>query len=113
MSAAAPPPPPAAALLPPPCDGGGDDAPGVLIFYKYADLSGAAGDAVEVVLRGAAEELRLRGRVRVADDGVNAALGGGVGALRLLCARVAALPQLATDGARAIDFQARPRRRRP
>jgi predicted sulfurtransferase len=91
---------------PPPC--AADDAPGVLIFYKYADLTGAAGDEVGAALRVAAEELRLRGRVRVADDGVNAALGGGVGALRQLCARVAALPPLA-DGARAIDFQARRR----
>ena len=83
--------------------GAGD---GVLVFYKYAPLCAAAGDAVEAALRAECAALALRGRVRVADDGVNAALGGDVGALRRLCAVVAALPQLA-DGGRAIDFQAR------
>lgn len=79
---------------------------GVLVFYKYAPLCAAAGDAVEAALRAECAALALRGRVRVADDGVNAALGGDVAALRRLCALVAALPQLA-DGGRAIDFQAR------
>ena len=80
----------------------------MLIFYKYADLRGAAGDAVEAALRAAAADLSLRGRVRVADDGVNAALGGALRDLRALRDLVVVLPQLAVaPGERAIDFQAR------
>jgi predicted sulfurtransferase len=79
-----------------------ENAPGVLIFYAYANLRGTAGDAVESQLREAASALHLRGRVRVADDGVNAAVGGSIASLRCFSATVRAQPEL--DGV-AIDFQ--------
>jgi predicted sulfurtransferase len=107
MSCAAP---PAAAAPPaPPPPAPAPEQQGVLIFFKYAPLAGAAGDEVEATLRSLCEALALRGRVRVADDGVNAALGGALPALRQLCEAVAALPALAAEapGARPIDFQAR------
>jgi len=78
----------------------GDDEPAVLLYYCYRDL-GLDGRAV---LHAFFQDCcaGLRGRVRLALDGVNATLGGRAGALRAHAAAVQAHPLLA--GSR-IDFK--------
>lgn len=80
---------------------------GVLLYYRYTPLHApCAGDEVEAFMRDSCEHFALRGRCRVARDGVNCTLGGEMAALRLHADAVAAHPLLRpAPGERAIDFK--------
>ena len=74
---------------------------GVLLYYLYAPCASAVAE-VEHFMRDSCTALCLRGRVRVALDGVNATLGGSLEALRAHAEAVQAHPLL---GKVAIDFK--------
>ncbi|BDA43290.1 probable thiosulfate sulfurtransferase/rhodanese-like domain-containing protein at N-terminal half [Coccomyxa sp. Obi] len=54
---------------------------GILLYYKYVDLTDQQ-TAVQQWMQSLCEDLGLRGRIRVARDGINTTVGGSMAALR-------------------------------
>lgn len=77
----------------------------VLTFNTSASLRGAAGDDLAEALQRACAALQLRGTVRVADDGVSAALCGRSDAVHTLRGVVEVLPQLHCGARGPVAFQ--------
>ena len=76
---------------------------GVLLYYGYRDLRSCRGE-VAAWIEALSTQLGLVGRIRVALDGLNATLGGTLGALRTHAAAVEARFGSAKQGP-AIDFK--------
>jgi predicted sulfurtransferase len=74
----------------------------VLLYYKYLDLGESGREVCTAWFEASCRAAGLRGRVRVALDGVNATLGGNVGTLQEHIAAVKAHPILQGDD---IDFK--------
>ena len=83
-------------------DGGvAESQEGVLLYYKYTDVTSLAGgrEGLRTWYEMSCLELGLVGRVRVAKDGVNATLGGSLQSLRRHC------DQMEAKGFEGIDFK--------
>jgi len=83
-------------------DGGvAESQEGVLLYYKYTDVTSLAGgrEGLRIWYEMSCLELGLVGRVRVAKDGVNATLGGSLQSLRRHC------DQMEAKGFEGIDFK--------
>lgn len=79
------------------------DGEGVLLYYKYVDIHQQQRE-IHAWLQRLCEELQLRGRVRVARDGINVTVGGSMPALRSHIAAIEAHPALGGG----IDFKLAP-----
>ena len=76
---------------------------GVLLYYSFVDLQQHQ-QQVQAWMLQLCQQLQLRGRVRVAQDGINATLGGPMSALRQHITAVKSHPALAAP----IDFKLAP-----
>ena len=77
---------------------------GVLLYYQYVDLRGIQ-DEVATFYRERCTALQLTGRVRVAQDGVNATLGGEMSALRQHASEVESARWSCSGSSGPIDFK--------
>lgn len=50
--------------------------PGILLYYKYVDLSNQKQKDLHFFMSNLCRGLDLRGRVRVAEDGINCTVSG-------------------------------------
>lgn len=62
-----------------------EDLHGVLLYYKYVNLQGQAQGDVTAWIEAGCKQLNLRGRIRVAEDGINVCVAGTMDALQQVC----------------------------
>ncbi len=86
-------------------DGGDCNAGFVLLYYHYGDIDLAARERLKIWYQNDLGERCVRGRVRVALDGVNATLGG---TKRVLQGHCSALLNTLGVGEKEIDFKLSP-----
>jgi predicted sulfurtransferase len=103
MADPAPAPAPAPAPDPDPDHHEGAEEWGVLLYYKFVALARPARDAL--FLHDLCASLALRGRLRVAPDGINVTVTGPLSALRAHAAALRAHPRFACP---PIDFKLSP-----
>ncbi|GLC50616.1 hypothetical protein PLESTB_000399800 [Pleodorina starrii] len=97
--------PPSSAGLPMVTDAQADEPQGILLYYKYVPLEGGDAEEVARFYTDMSAQLGLRGRIRVARDGVNVTVGGSMAALHAHTAAVTAHPLLRGGD---IDFKLAP-----